>query len=67
MHRLFYGVGKYKILFYIDGGVLRGLQATPLRGDRERSDRQRGVRPYGQENLPIDFATKKLSAFGRFS
>ena len=45
------GIGKYaltgtsEILSYPAGGLLRGLQATPLKGDSERSERHRDEVP----------------------
>lgn len=45
------GIGKYKISPYTAGeGLRRRVQAPFPRGDSERSERQRGVSPYGQEN-----------------
>jgi hypothetical protein len=44
------GIGKYKILSYTAGVGSEGVQVPLPWGDRERSDRQRGVSPYGQEN-----------------
>ena len=46
-------IGKYKILSYTAGVGLEGVQAPLPRGDRERSDHQRGVSPYGQENSEL--------------
>ncbi len=51
--QVFYSIGKYKILSYTTGVGLEGVQAPFPRGDRERSDHQRGVSPYGQENSSL--------------
>mgnify|MGYP001583723598 CR=1 FL=1 len=63
----FKGGGKHKILSSATGDGSEGVPAPLPRGDSERSERQRGGSPYGQENSDIKVIPNKMRNFLEFN